>query len=85
MKNIIVTVKDIRESFVHDMEIPTYIPMKLVIDKMVANLMLLHHTIELFQRRFKIVCSRTGKTVNPNKTAEECGIWNGDYLIFSEE
>ena len=84
MKNIIITVKDARESFVHDMEIPTSVPMKSVIEKMMANLMLLHRSVPVFERRFKVICSRTGSAVDPQKTAEECGIWNGDYLVISE-
>ena len=84
MKQIIVTVKDSRETFLHDMEIPTDVSMNLVIRKMTDNLLLMHRSIPLFQRSFKVICSRTNKAVSPGKTAEECGIWNGDYLIFTE-
>ena len=84
MKEIIVTVKDVRDSFIHDMEIPTDVPMNLVIKEMTDNLMMMHRSLTMFQGRFKVQCSRTGKYIVPGKTAEECGIWNGDYLVFSE-
>ena len=85
MKQIIVTVKDAHGSFMHDMEIPIDVPMNLVIKKMTDNLRIMHHSLPLFQRRFKVQCPRTGNFIVPGKTAEECGIWNGDYLIFSED
>lgn len=85
MDSIIITVKDEQENFSYDMEIPSTVPMNLVIEQIIGNLSLLNPLYPFYKRKWSFQCSRTGYNIVLNNTAQECGIWNGDYLIMREE
>ena len=85
MDNVIITVKDEHASFSCDMEIPTTLPMALVIEQIIGNLSLLNPSYPLYSKRWSFVCSRTNQKISKESTAQECGIWNEDYLIMREE
>ena len=84
MENIIITIRDRNKNFSKDMEIPTTVPMKLVTEKIIANLALLYPSYPFYDTRWTLLCERTDRRVSMENTAEECGIWNGDYLILTE-
>lgn len=84
MKKIIVTVTTSGRHFARDMELPTDIPMRLVQKDVIDNLSLLYPTFPFFHRRWRLVCERTGVGLDADGTAEECGVWNGDYLVLTE-
>lgn len=84
MDTIIVTVKDEQDSFYYDMEIPSTIPMYLVIEQIIGNLSLLNPSYPFYRINWSFLCSRTGQNIVMSSTAQECGIWNGDYLIMRE-
>ena len=83
MENIIITIQDQNKNFSLDMEIPTSVPMGLVTEKMIANLSLLYPSYPFYQTSWTITSGRTNRRVNMSNTAEECGIWNGDYLVLT--
>ena len=85
MDNIIITVKDEQDSFACDMEIPTTVPMNLVIEQLIGNLSLLNPSYPFYSKKWSFVCSRTNQKISKDFTAQDCGIWNGDYLIMREE
>ena len=82
MDNIIITVKDDQNLFSYDMEIPAKVPMGMVIEQLIGNLALLNPAYPFNRRKWSFVCGRTGKEVSESRTAQECGIWNGDYIIM---
>lgn len=84
MKNIIITVTDDQNSFSHDMEIPADVKMEPVLEKIIGSLSLLYPAYPFYRKAWKYLCRRTKEAVDPELTAEECGIWNGDYLIMEE-
>lgn len=85
MDNIIITVIDEYDSFSFDMEIPSTVPMDLVIEQLIGNLSLLNPSYPFYHKRWSFICSRTNQKISNYSTAQECGIWNGDYLIMKEE
>ena len=85
MDNIIITVKDEQGSFFYDMEIPSTVPMKPVIEQLIGNLSLLNPAYPFYRKKWVFICSRTNQKIAYDNTAQECGIWNGDYLIMKEE
>lgn len=85
MENIIITVKDEHDAFSCDMEIPSTVPMNSVIEQLIGSLSLLNPSYPFYRKRWSFICSRTNQKISNNLTAQECGIWNGDYLIMREE
>ena len=85
MDSIIITVKDEQENFSYDMEIPSTVPMNLVTEQLIGNLSLLNPSYPFYRKRWSFICNRTNQRISKDSTAQECGIWNGDYLIMREE
>lgn len=71
-------------SFSQDMELPASVPMGLVGKKIIDNLSVLYPSFPFFRRRWRLINGRTGKGIDPDHTAEDNGIWNGDIISLSE-
>lgn len=84
MKKIIVTVIAADGSFSKDMEIPSSAPMGLVGKKIIDNLSILYPSFPFFRKRWRLINRRTGMGIDPELTAEDNGMWNGDIISLSE-
>ena len=82
MEKRLVTVTDLSADFSFDMEIPAGIRMDKVCEKIGENLRLLGALSQNDSSRFRLICSRTNRWIEKEKTAEENGIWTGDYLTI---
>lgn len=85
MQKIIVTVTDKDHNFFFDMELPAEYP----VNKMCPSIVKLLNQNQS-KRVFKVQGFFLGsikkkKIISPERTLEEAGIWNGDYIIVIQK
>ncbi len=78
---IIVTVTDRNRSFYIDLEIPANLVWKKLAQDIIETLNGYRPEISLFPYDTKFMNKRTRRILPDEKTAEESGVWNGDYLV----
>lgn len=84
MESIIVTVTDLKKSFLYDLELPVDIPQKKLTEDIVEALNGYDPALGLSADGAGLYCNRTGKRLGPDETLESAGVWNGDYVTILE-
>ncbi|MBS6194525.1 MAG: EsaB/YukD family protein [Clostridiales bacterium] len=81
---IIITVKDSKGSFSsYDVEVPVSITAKkAAVDITEALNYYTGGAVMLSDREYRLKNERTGRTLEPEKTLYESGVWQGDVLIL---
>ncbi len=82
MEEIIVTVMDERNNFNYDVEVPVNLSGGKLLDDMVEALNGYNPSLYLNAPRLELVSLRKNQVISFNQTLEECGIWNGDYILL---
>ncbi len=52
-------------------------------DDMVETLNEYNPVLFLNSATAELICTRTNKKLDPNKTLKEIGVWNGDYITIT--
>ena len=85
MQKIIVTVTDKDHNFFFDMELPTEYPVNKMCPSIV-NLLNQNQSKRVFKvQGFFLGSIKKKKIISPERTLEEAGIWNGDYIIVIQK
>ncbi len=85
MQKIIVTVTDKENTFFLDMELPTEYPVKKMCPSIV-KLLNQNQSKKVFKvQGFFLGSSKKKKIISPERTLEQAGIWNGDYIIVIQK
>ena len=83
MSNIIVSVKDEHQTFSFDMEIPVNASLKKTGENILEALDTLMPGLNFNIRWYMLTHNRTGQKLEGEKTVEDAGIWNGDYITMT--
>lgn len=82
MNSIIVTVTNEEKTFLYDIEIPKTAAADKLKKDIVEVLNDYDQSLNLHSRSAEIFCNRLGRRLRPEETAEEAGLWEGDYITI---
>lgn len=83
---IIVTVKDTRDQWNYDVELPTNVPLAQLAEDLAEALALYTHGQSAARGgACSLYCQRKQQTLSSGETLGEQGIWTGDVLILLED
>jgi hypothetical protein len=82
MKNIIVTVVKDRGDECYDIEVPVDLTVDKLTDDMVQTLNGYNPSLYLQEHDMELICDRTGQKLERDKTLEQSGVRNGDYIVM---
>ncbi|MBO5869595.1 MAG: EsaB/YukD family protein [Clostridia bacterium] len=82
MENIIVTVTNLSQSFLYDIEVPTSVPVGKLKDDIVEALNGYDSALCLRTEITSLFCNRMGRSLTDDETFESAGVWNGDYITM---
>lgn len=84
MENIIVTVTNISQSYIFDLEVPTTVTIDKLKDDIVETLNGYKPDLFLHTATTMLFCNRIGRQLFDEETLETAGVWNGDYVTVIE-
>lgn len=82
MDSIIVTVTNAEKTFLYDIEIPKTAAADKLKKDIIDVLNGYDQRLNLNSRTAEIFCNRLGRRLLPRETAEEAGLWEGDYITI---
>lgn len=83
MNKAIVTLKDERESFAYDLELPTDLEYEKLIDDIVQTIISYNPELLYQTLKTRLIIPKLGmKEMQMGETLEQLGVFNGDYLII---
>ena len=82
MNKIIVTLKERRNLFSYDVELPLNIKVEQLKYHIVETIQALDTNVFEGTVKYSLFCERLGRTLVDDETLEEAGVWNGDYLLI---
>jgi uncharacterized ubiquitin-like protein YukD len=82
MKNIIVTVTNDQGNYYYDIEVPVDLTVDKLTDDMVQTLNGYNPSLYLKEHDMELICDRTGHKLEQDKTLEQLGVRNGDYIVM---
>lgn len=84
MKDIIITITDMKKRAFYDVEVPTDMEFGKLREDIVNSLNGYDPELMLNPARTEFLCYRTGRQVMAGETLATAGVWNGDYLTAVE-
>ena len=84
MDSIIITVTNIKKSFLYDLEVPVNLTIDKLKDDIVETLNGYNPDLFLRTATTDLFCNRIGRKIKPEETLEMAGVWNGDYITIME-
>lgn len=82
MKQIIVTVRNESGDYAYDMEIPVDLEAEKLLDDIVQTLNGCDPSLYLQTGHYELFCERKGQALDGERTAEEAGVRNGDFIVL---
>lgn len=83
MNKVIITLRDARNSFSYDLELPTDLKYENLIDDLVQTIISYNPSLMFQASRVRLIIPRINMTEMKNgETLEMLGVLNGDYLLI---
>ena len=80
---IIVTIQNVNNDFVYDIEVPTNLPADRLGSDIKETLISYNHNIEHLCLKGSLFCRRLNLIIPEDLSFSEAGIWSGDIIVIS--